>query len=83
VSNFVEVFHNARASHANTLYSVGNGLNLASAVIIACSGLTLMAWERQDNKRREKIDVDTALAGLSQKEIEDLDWRHPSFRWKY
>lgn len=63
--------------------SIGNGLNLASAVAIACSGVALMAWERYDNKRREKIDVDAALAGLSDKEVEDLDWRHPSFRWKY
>jgi hypothetical protein len=71
-------------NHADTyLYSVGNGLNLAAAVVIACSGLALTAWERKDNKRREKIDVDAALAGLSEKEVEDLDWRHPSFRWKY
>jgi hypothetical protein len=41
-----------------------------------------MLW---DNKKREEKDVDSelnALTGLSIKEVQDLDWRHPAFRWK-
>ena len=38
-----------------------------------------MAW---DNKRRDRVDVTAALAGLSQMQIQDLDWRHPGFRWR-
>lgn len=64
-------------------HSIGNGLNLASAVAIGISGVALMAWERNDNKKREKLDVDAALEGLTAEQIADLDWRHPSFRWKY
>ncbi|KAK9896754.1 MFS general substrate transporter [Cystobasidium minutum MCA 4210] len=64
-------------------YNVGNGLNLASAVAIAVSGSALMFWESRDNKRRAKVDVDSALEGLTEDQIADLDWRHPSFRWKY
>merc|ERR1712093_127219 len=64
-------------------YHVGNGLNLASAVAISISAAALMAWQKKDNARREKIDVDAALHGLTPREVEDLDWKHPSFRWSY
>jgi hypothetical protein len=45
------------------------------------AGLTL-AWMNMDNRRREKRDVDKELAGLTPQQVEDLDWRHPAFRWK-
>jgi hypothetical protein len=38
-----------------------------------------------DNKKREKKDMESELAGLrelSVKQVQDLDWRHPAFRWK-
>jgi hypothetical protein len=62
-------------------YHIGNGLNLATSsttLLVAIGILTYMLW---DNKRREKKDVDRELAGLTQKQIQDLDWRHPAFRW--
>jgi MFS family permease len=62
-------------------YHIGNGLNLATSsttLLVAIGILTYMMW---DNKRREKKDVDRELAGLTQKQIQDLDWRHPAFRW--
>lgn len=49
-------------------------------------GLTavgLFFYLKWDNKRREKIDVDAVLDGMTTKEIEDLDWKHPAFRWRY
>ena len=39
-------------------------------------------WMIWNNKRRAKVDVDAALAGLSLKQIQDLDWKHPAFRWR-
>ena len=47
------------------------------------SAVALFFYLRWDNARREKIDVDAALAGRSEQEIQDLDWKHPSFRWRY
>jgi hypothetical protein len=38
-----------------------------------------------DNKKRDKKNMEAELAALtelSQKQIQDLDWRHPAFRWK-
>jgi hypothetical protein len=42
----------------------------------------LLFWMKWDNKRREKRDVDAELSGLDEKTIEDLDWKHPSHRWR-
>ncbi|OJJ36051.1 hypothetical protein ASPWEDRAFT_111974 [Aspergillus wentii DTO 134E9] len=63
-------------------YHIGNGLNLATATCTMILGMCLLAWQTWDNKRREKIDIDSALAGMSQKQIQDLDWRNPAFRWR-
>jgi hypothetical protein len=39
---------------------------------------------KKDNKRRdmEQEDGEARLEGMTEQEIEDLDWKHPSFRWK-
>jgi hypothetical protein len=63
-------------------YPVGNGLNLATSSTILISSILLLLWMNRSNKQRESLDVDQELAGKSQGEIEDLDWRHPSFRWR-
>jgi len=63
-------------------YRIGNGLNLATSSLILVLSLALLAWMKFDNKKRDKIDVDQKLAGLSQKQIQGLDWKHPGFRWK-
>lgn len=63
-------------------YPIGCGLNVgASAAMIIC-GASLWLFMIWDNRRREKVDISQALAGLSQKEIEDLDWHNPAFRWR-
>ncbi|KAF4249795.1 hypothetical protein LV164_008443 [Aspergillus fumigatus] len=63
-------------------YHIGNGLNLATSSMTMLLGALLWGWMRWDNKRREKVDVDQALAGLSLLQIQDLDWRNPAFRWR-
>lgn len=63
-------------------YKIGNGLNLATSSMILIVSTGALFWMNWDNKRREKLDVDKELSGLSQQEIEDLDWKHPSFRWR-
>jgi len=41
-----------------------------------------MFYMKWDNRKREKRNVDAELAGLDDKALEDLDWKHPSFRWR-
>jgi MFS family permease len=62
-------------------YKIGNGLNLASNTTIMIVGVLLLVWMVRDNDRRAKTDVEKQLVGMSEKQIEDLDWRHPGFRW--
>ncbi|KAJ5773750.1 hypothetical protein N7457_008646 [Penicillium paradoxum] len=63
-------------------YHIGNGLNLATSATTLLVGAGLWAFMKWDNQRRERIDVRSALAGLSQKQIQDMDWRNPAFRWR-
>ncbi|KAA8642543.1 putative MFS transporter [Aspergillus tanneri] len=63
-------------------YQIGNGLNLATSSLTMILGICMWLWMRRDNMKREKTDVDQALAGMSQKQIQDLDWRNPAFRWR-
>ncbi|KAL2004591.1 hypothetical protein VTN00DRAFT_3327 [Thermoascus crustaceus] len=63
-------------------YHIGNGLNLATSTITLIVSVALLLWMLADNRRRARKDVDAELAGLSQKQIQDLDWRNPAFRWR-
>ena len=63
-------------------YHIGNGLNLGTSSTILILSVLLLFWMTANNKRREERDADAELAGLSLMQIQDLDWRHPSFRWK-
>lgn len=63
-------------------YRIGNGLNLATSSTILILGIALLFWMKTSNSKRARVDVDAELAGKSAGEIEDLDWRHPSFRWR-
>jgi hypothetical protein len=63
-------------------YKIGNGLNLGTSTAILICSILLLLWMKRSNSQRASVDVDAELAGKSQGEIEDLDWRHPSFRWR-
>ncbi|KAJ5209320.1 hypothetical protein N7449_003699 [Penicillium cf. viridicatum] len=63
-------------------YPIGNGLNLATSCTTLLLGAGLWAFIKWDNRRRAQVDVQAALAGLSQQQIQDLDWRNPGFRWR-
>ena len=66
-------------------YHIGNGLNLAASSANLLLAVFLLWWMKADNRARERKDVgqvDAELAGLETKEVQDLDWKHPSFRWK-
>ncbi|KAL7797402.1 major facilitator superfamily domain-containing protein [Trichoderma ceciliae] len=64
-------------------YHIGNGLNLAtSGSVLILATLTLL-WMKRDNKKRGSKDIDAELSGLTQEQIENLDWKHPAFQWKY
>ncbi|KAL0566901.1 hypothetical protein V5O48_015095 [Marasmius crinis-equi] len=62
-------------------YHIGNGLNLAASSMILIVSVLLMLWMTSDNKKRQKRNAREELQGLNEKEIEDLDWKHPEFRW--
>ena len=66
-------------------YHIGNGLNFATNTTMLLISIALLGWMLWDNKKRDEKDVDSELAGLtglSTKEVQDLDWKHPAFRWK-
>jgi MFS family permease len=63
-------------------YRIGNGLNFATSSSMMVVGILALFWMNWDNKKREDRDADDELAGLSEQEIENLEWKHPQFRWK-
>ena len=63
-------------------FHIGNGLNLATSSTIFVVSILLGIWMNRSNNARESLDADAELAGKDQKEVQDLDWRHPGFRWK-
>jgi sugar phosphate permease len=56
-------------------FHIGNGLNLATSSTILICSILLLLWMWRDNKRREGMDVDAQLDGLSLKQVQDLDWK--------
>ncbi|KAL2128797.1 hypothetical protein VTI74DRAFT_8617 [Chaetomium olivicolor] len=63
-------------------YHIGNGLNLASCCTVLIITTATLVWMKWDNKQREGRNVEEELMGMSQQEIQGLDWKHPAFRWK-
>lgn len=62
-------------------YPIGNGINLAGNATILLTSIALLIYLKADNKRRDKIDVHQHLAGMSEQEVQELDWKNPAFRW--
>jgi len=63
-------------------YHIGNGLNLATNGTFFLVAVGILFWMKADNKKRDGRSVEEELAGMTQAEIQDLDWKHPAFRWK-
>lgn len=63
-------------------FRIGNGLNLAAASVILLASTLQLVWMKWDNKRRATRDVETELQGVSQAELESLEWKHPGWRWR-
>lgn len=65
-------------------YRIGNGLNLACAILWCSIAIAAGLWMRYDNKKRDEREggANELLAGMSQKEIQDLEWKHPGWRWR-
>ncbi|KAF2972643.1 hypothetical protein GQX73_g915 [Xylaria multiplex] len=63
-------------------YKIGNGINLAAASLILIVSTGQLLWMSWDNKRRNGLDIDSELEGMTQTEIESLEWKHPGFRWR-
>jgi MFS family permease len=64
-------------------YHIGNGLNLATSGTVLILAVLTLLWMKRDNKKRGSKDIDTELSGLTQEQIENLDWKHPAFQWRY
>lgn len=62
-------------------YLIANSLNLAvqAAMIVLATGLYF--WIERSNKKRDQVDETQALGGLTPEEIQELEWKNPSFRW--
>lgn len=63
-------------------YHIGNGLNLAACCTVLLLATGTLFWMQWDNRKREARSVEEELAGMSQQEVQDLDWKHPAFRWR-
>ncbi|PKS06093.1 hypothetical protein jhhlp_007927 [Lomentospora prolificans] len=63
-------------------YHIGNGLNLATTGSILILSIYTLWWMKKDNKKRDTRNIDEELSGMTQDEIQNLDWKHPAFRWK-
>ncbi|KAF4506765.1 hypothetical protein G6O67_006814 [Ophiocordyceps sinensis] len=63
-------------------FSIGNGLNLAAQASMFFIALALYLWIERDNKKRRMLHstVENSTTESSQ-EVEDMDWKHPGFRW--
>lgn len=63
-------------------YRIGNGLNLAASSAILIIATVTLFWMHRDNKVRDGRLLEQELEGLTPQQVENLDWKHPAFRWK-
>jgi hypothetical protein len=57
------------------LSRIGAALNLSCGSSILVLSIGLYVWVVWDNKCRDQVDAKTALAGLSDQEVADLDFK--------
>lgn len=63
-------------------YPIGNGLNLATSSMMLITTISIGVWMLRDNQVRDRADVDVRLAGMSDEQVKNMDWKHPGFRWR-
>jgi MFS family permease len=67
------------------MFPVGNGLNLSVSAAISATAATFHWYMIRDNKKRDlksPAEREELLAGLSRREISELEYKHPDFRWR-
>jgi sugar phosphate permease len=62
-------------------YPIGHSINLAAQILVLCLSLFGIWYCVSENKLRERGGRDSRLEGLTEDEIADLGYRHPSFRY--
>lgn len=65
-------------------YPIGNSINLACAISWTTLAVATLLWMKYDNKSRDEREraAREEIAGLSQQEVQELEWKHPDWRWK-
>src|SRR5690606_27861735 len=63
-------------------YKIGNGLNLATAGTVLLTAAVMFFWVKGGNEKRRSRDSGSDLQGLSDDEIQNLEWKHPEFFWR-
>ena len=65
-------------------YFIGNSINVACATLWTAIAIGAGVWMKYDNTKRDEREAGAheELAGLTEKEIQDLEWTHPGWRWK-
>lgn len=63
-------------------YHIGNGLNLGTSATMLILTIVMEVWMRSNNRQRSRRDSNAELDRLDAAQIEDLDWKHPGFRWR-
>lgn len=63
---------------------IASGLNVASLSTIFIILSFLGLWMKRDDRERDarQSQADEGLSGLSASELQDLEYKHPSFRWR-
>ncbi|KAK2036654.1 MFS general substrate transporter [Colletotrichum somersetense] len=63
-------------------YPISCGLNFATSTLILITAVGAWVWMRRDNRRKDQVDLHVELASFTVTEAEQLDWKHPAFRWR-
>jgi hypothetical protein len=63
-------------------YPIANGLNLASTSASFILAILLVLWIQYDNRKRDGKAVNGETDKMTIKEVQELEWQHPAFRWK-
>ncbi|KAG9252976.1 major facilitator superfamily domain-containing protein [Emericellopsis atlantica] len=65
-------------------YPIGNGLNLGVQMGTLTIATIMLFWMKRNNAARDRRETEELdkIRDMTREEQEDLDWKHPSFRWR-